>query len=384
MHDHVLKLCERQDIAQCPPLWQQMHTVAKGGQLALLLQELSRNGANHDMVGPDFAADLCLVRWIPSDPTKLTEGLTFTRLYSFLTPAADQARRDAANRTYQLLSTVDAPTTGMTELVIAETKANIPTSASKLRAQVRSMYILLTTLAGVGTQHTRAFHDHLYARMDEIEMLIIRDYSAQEKLVCLIITLWIVRTMRQALIELADGAVPTAATPQPVTHAPPYGDIYMAVAQGNILKLQDVPSSLIEERRPAPRPASAPAPAPTPARGQSAPAQPTGATGSTSSSQRAPVRHPNQNPRLKQAWMRGGEPSRSVYQRAGDPYYDSNLPPPHKVQVMRQAGNTQQRICLPMAVKGVCTSTCTGWHGELSASEEAAVAAAATPPLHLE
>ena len=101
-------------------------------------------------------------------------------------------------------------------------------------------------------------------------MLIIRDYADQEKLVCLIITLWIVRTMRHALIELADGAVPTVANPQPVAQAPPYGDIYTALVQGNILKLQDVPSSLVEQRRPV----APPNPVPSPAGGTSWPPTP--------------------------------------------------------------------------------------------------------------
>ena len=50
---------------------------------------------------------------------------------------------------------------------------------------------------------------------------------------------------------------------------------------------------------------------------------------------------------------------------------------------MRLAGNLQQRICLPMACKGVCSSNCGGYHDALTPAEEEAVAAAATPPLNL-
>ena len=379
---NALKLCERHELGQCPEFWQQLHTVAKGGDLAYLLLLLGKNGATHNAVDAPFAADLRLSRWIANDPTKLTEGLSFTRLHTYLTPTADQNRRDVSNRTYQLLGTVDTSTPRMTELVIAESKANIPTTAAMLRAQVKSLNILLATLAGVHTQHTTAFREQLHDKMDDIEMLIVRDYADQEKMVCLIITLWIVRTMRHALIELMDGPVPTADTPRPVTHSPPYGEVYAALVQGNILRLQDVPSSLVEQQCLVPAPAPAPAPAIVQPRGQPPPGPPPGPRGEAPAinNQRAPVRLPNQNPRLKQAWIRGGDANRSIYSRPGDPFYDANRPPSHKVVIMRLSGNTQQRICLPMACKGVCTSNCTGSHAELTPAEEEAVARAANPP----
>ena len=387
LHDNVLRLCEQPSIQQCPAFWQHVPAVPKGGHLGLLLQELHKNGATHNMVGPDFVADLMLARWIPSDPSKLTEGLMFTRLHSYLTPTSAQASRDAINRTYQLLGTVDTPTPRMTELVVAETKAQIPTNAGMLRAQVQSLNILLVTLAGPNTLHTQTFVQEVVNRMTEIETLINRDYKHQEKLVCLIITLWIVRTMRQTLIELADGPTPTVAIPRPVTHPPAYGDIYVALCQGNILRLQDIPSALLATVQPAPVPAPSPGPSPAPAPSPAPTANPGrggGAGGPPSGqNQRAPVRNVNQNPRLKQAWLRAGDSSRSIYQRAGDPFYDASLPPPHKKVVMRLSGNQQLRICLPMACKGACTSTCQGYHGELTPAEEEAVAAAASPPLTL-
>ena len=385
LHEHVLRLCEQPAIDQCTSFWKRVHLVPKAGVLPLLLQELSKNGAHHNMVDASFATDLYNIQWIPSDPTELTQGLSITRLSSYYAPATQQASRDEANRTYQLLTSVDTSTPVLTEIILTKSAAIIPTTASMLRAQVTAFNQLLVTIAGPGTQHTKAFRTHVVDNMDAIEHCIRRHYATQEKEVCLVITLWIVRTMRQAFIELMDGAVPTAAVPQPVTQTPPYHKVLKCLQLGKIFTLQDVPSSLEQQRRPvAPAPTPAPAPAPT-GRGSGAGtgAPPASGTGpSTSGGNRGPVRNPNQNPRLKQAWIRAGDPSRSIYQRPGDPFYDADAPT-HKVVVMRLAGNRQQRICLPMACKGTCTNTCQGYHGELTPAEEEAVAAAATPPLAL-
>ena len=43
---------------------------------------------------------------------------------------------------------------------------------------------------------------------------------------------------------------------------------------------------------------------------------------------------------------------------------------------MRLAGNQNQRICLPMALRGICYSNCGGYHGALTPNEVQAVAAA--------
>ena len=386
LHDQVLKLCEKPTIAQCPTFWQRMHLVPKGGHLPLALQELSKNGAVENMISPAFATDLVLGNWVPSDPTKLTEGLAFTRLSTYMTPTATQMRRSETNRSYQILGMVDVATPMMTELVLQETDANIPHNASMLRAQVSSFLKLLVPFWGPDTQHTVAFREGLHDKMEHIELMIHRDYRNQEKAVCLIITLWIVRTMRQAYIELLDGPVPTAANPCPIVQEPPYMDVYQALMQGNIMKLQDVPDELVQTRRPVAAPAQprAPVPAHRPPNGPPPPPAPVAQGGAAAGQNpRIPIRNPNQNPRLKQAWIRGGDPARSLYQRAGDPFYDAALPPSNKVVVMRLAGDLQQRICLPMACKGVCSSNCGGYHGELTPGEEEAVAAAATPPLNL-
>ena len=382
----VLRMCEQPTIDQCTPFWQKAHLVSKSGVLPLLLNELANNGANHNMVDAQFATDLYNVAWAASTPSSLTEGISITRLVSFRTPAHVQALRNEANRTYQLLASVDTSTPALTEVILAKSAANIPENVSELRALVTGFNQMLVTLWGHGTQHTTAFRTQVVDKMDEIEQLIIHSYSAHEKQVCLIAILWIVRTTRQAYMELMQGPLPTVATPQPVTQAPPYNELLKALQFGNILTLQDIPEALVQQRRPLPSPAPAPAPpprghAPAPAPGPSPPGAPNNPAGGANS--RAPVRHPNQNPRLKQAWARGGEPNRSVYQRAGDPFYDAALPAPHKKVVMRLTGNRQQRICLPMACKGTCTNTCQGYHGELTPAEEEAVAAAATPPLAL-
>ena len=92
LHDQVLKLCEKADISQCPSIWQRWHQVPKGAHLPLILQELGKNGATHNMIGPSLATDLATGNWVPSDPTKLNEGITFTRLNTYMTAASTQER----------------------------------------------------------------------------------------------------------------------------------------------------------------------------------------------------------------------------------------------------------------------------------------------------
>ena len=60
---------------------------------------------------------------------------------------------------------------------------------------------------------------------------------------------------------------------------------------------------------------------------------------------------------------------------ATDPYRDAGAPGNKRV-IMRLAGNQNQRICLPMALRGICYSNCGGYHGALTPNEVQAVAAA--------
>ena len=171
-------------------------------------------------------------------------------------------------------------------------------------------------------------------------MLIVRDYANQEKMVCLIITLWIVRTMRQALIELmADGPVPTVQTvPRPVAQAfrSLWRYLHCTWCKATYLKLQDVPSSpwLSSNaqclaacpssssstcQRPALAPAQPGGQAPPPGGGGGGGGNDQARGGGTA--QRAPVRKPNQNLRLKQAWISGEViPTAAFTQRPGDPF----------------------------------------------------------------
>jgi hypothetical protein len=76
------------------------------------------------------------------------------------------------------------------------------------------------------------------------------------------------------------------------------------------------------------------------------------------------VKKPEQNLNLKRAWVAAGHPN--IY-GPGMPFHDpAALPNKRKVILSDTAG---KRISLPMALRGVCYSNCTGKHGTLSDGE---------------
>ena len=84
------------------------------------------------------------------------------------------------------------------------------------------------------------------------------------------------------------------------------------------------------------------------------------------------MERPEQNANLKAAWAASGH---AQIFRAGSPFHDPAQPRGRR-EILRLAGNGNQRICLPMALTGVCYSNCGGYHGVLTQAEVTAVAQA--------
>jgi hypothetical protein len=154
---------------------------------------------------------------------------------------------------------------------------------------------------------------------------------------------------------------------------PPFADIRLDLQRGRLASLTEVPPGLFApiHQPPAPqspsRLAADPSTRVTGSVGGSGVSS-SGTSGSSNNAQRRVVECPNQNPRLKVAWRETG---RGSIFGEGSPYHDA-AQPNRKARV--ESDTPGLRVCLPMALRGVCYDNCTGKHGELTAREEQRVA----------
>ena len=186
--------------------------------------------------------------------------------------------------------------------------------------------------------------------------------------------------MQQEFSQRLMAPAPAPGTVIPARAPPNFHELYQFLMMGRIMQLTSLPDSLAQACNPGPLAGAVlpgnqpngrhledrqPPPAGDPDRLRG------GGTGG-GNQQRTQVENRHQNPQLKSAWAALGHSS--IF-GVGSPFRDETQRNNKKV-IMRPGSNSHQRICLAMALKGICYSNCGGFHGCLSAEEVRLVAQA--------
>ena len=172
------------------------------------------------------------------------------------------------------------------------------------------------------------------------------------------------------------GPVPTAGAAIPARTAPPFHEIIQHARMNREMQLVDVPPNLGQRvgLGPGPRQQEGAAPDVAGNGGRPDSRNPPGGGGPDrgnregGNQQRTQVEARGQNPALKAAWAATGHSS--IF-GPGSPYRDESQRNNKRI-VMRPGRD--QRICLAMALRGICYSNCSGYHAALSLEEVRAVA----------
>ncbi|CAB9530383.1 hypothetical protein SEMRO_2856_G338740.1 [Seminavis robusta] len=322
-------------------------------------------------LNPALAADIQQGRWVGLTASSFMEGLSLLRITTAIADPDLTAQQLAANRAFSVLHTVTGSDGTATQMVLNERGLKFPMMVQATRSITNAYSGLLAALFGRNTTLIRNFYENFIQHWPTMEEVICTNYRLQEKQVCIRIMVFLFRMFNNAFSSLLRGPRPTAANPIPTPQRNvPFGDVLQHLVLGKIHSLTDIPDTLMQPLALPAAPSSAPAPAPRLTPGP-APAQvPAAALAPAGNPQCQRVDHPNQNIDLKQAST--ASQHRSVFGNNGA-FADPAAPGGKRI-IMRSSGNTDQRICLPMAVHGVCYSNCTGYHGVLTQDEVRAVA----------
>ena len=378
----AMKMSEVPTEAQLPEFWHTFNLVPRGGALGALELAFQQVGGDlnlsHPVITASFATDFAAGRWIAGHASAVTQGLSIMRLNTTLSNPQTIQTQQANNRAFNILHQVTGATGQAITMALTDTAADLPRDTTELRALLQAFHVMGVSLFGPTCSLNRAYKRDVIDQLLNIEAKIRTDYYDSQRHVCLIILVHVFRTFNHAASNLINGPMPTALNPAPSVQNPNYIDIAQALLSGRIMFLTDLPPALAQVQfSQLPRgPPALPGPPVLPPAGppagppvQPPPVQPAPVPGG---GQRTRVENLNQNPELKAAWTALGVDS--IFGATG-PYRDAGAPGNKRV-IMRLAGNQNQRICLPMALRGICYSNCGGYHGALTPNEVQAVAAA--------
>lgn len=379
------KVSEQPSIATLPKFWENYHKLPKGGVLSQLDSFSGKVASDDGTMAPifpvSFATDFSSGTWLAPSPGDVHKGISPARL---CTPLSHRKVREATQRqahAFITMTQLDGNNGQAIQLALTEVGMALPRTLSEFQAWVQAWYNFAAACFGKTSSYTQPIQSHILDNMSAITALVLTEYHDEVHGICLIMVAYICRMANHKLHDMLNGPAPTAANPTPSTFVPPYRNILDTLSQGSILSLTRVPPALawqLPQAAPAPvqvppgppAPAHAPPPAqaaaPAPRRPQ-APQPP-----AVARPRNEQVHNPDQNPDLKRAWQATGDDSLFT---PGSRFHDANGPQRKKL-VMRLAGDTQQRICIAMACKGTCFSSCRGYHGPLTPEECQAVATA--------
>lgn len=381
------RVCEVAAEADFAPFWAQFPDLRSGQWLGTLenclqrVAQLQEPPMTAPFVTPPFATDIATGRFT-SRPNDIMEGLSIFRIIPGNSPVRDMAAD--RNRVYNALMVgTGAAQVSAVQFVLDNANVVLPEDGDVFRGQLEGYYCLLAVVTGQFNRATVAYYNEVVRDRTSLIERIKQNYPdvGQQRYIYLIIMTYIFRVTNDYLGRLLTGPAPLGVgVPAPAAPAvPPYGDIANAIALGQIMMLTAPPPQVLRPIQrplagfeyqgpypPAPggwQPQSPPVPAPAPSGGPPGAETPGGPS-------RTQVERRDQNPQLKRKWAELGHTS--VF-GVGSPFHDESLPNNKKV-VMSDTPN--KRICLPMALNGVCYSNCGGKHGPLNSAEEQRVAAA--------
>jgi hypothetical protein len=348
-----------------------------------LLNNATRKGLTLAVVDPAFTADIIQGRWVASNNSQIDQGLAITRIHTELSGQAVVQAQLNRNRAFVVLGAFQGGGDSQAlSMVLNSQAAALAANSTQLRGVVEAFYNVLSTLfekhdGTINSLLLCTYKEELIDKMNLIVAHLERDFpeAAEKRAVIVRILIFIFRITNEELHKRLSGPMLLPGAVLPPRTPPPYKEVLEHLQRGRAQQLTDIPPSLGQLIRPSGHtPTVLPVPAlprtiPTSSQPQTQ-APPRQGSSPSSAGQRTQVENLHQNPELKHAWAAIGQAS--IF-GVGSAFRDETQRGNKRV-VMRPSG--QGRICLPMCLRGVCFSNCTGYHGILSPEEVRLVAQA--------
>ena len=323
------------------------------------------------MINPAFATDIGQGRFVASAVETVTDGLSIFRVRSS-TDAEAALLRDQ-NRLYhaQSAGTAYGNVEAMT-MVMANSNIRPPRTSEDFRSLIIGYHLLLLAVVGDNTTLVRSYRQGLVDPLNRIIHQIEQQFpdGPRRNHAFLLIMMFIHRITNAHLSSvLSTATLPTAAELNN-RQGPSYDTIIDRLAYGTLDFITTLPPDLLTIQSPL---QSASRGGGGGGGGGNPPGNPDGGggpPGGQANQQRRRVELRNQNRNLKEAWAALNHAS--VF-GGNSPFRDPSNPPRYRKEVV--SDQPPQRVCLPMALTGVCYDNCRGKHGPLSAAEVQRVAA---------
>lgn len=352
-HQQVSRICEVASEDKFAPFWAVYPSMRPGEWLGGLESTCTtiaaELGANPPILSPSLATDIGGGKFTAYTANHVNQGLSPFRIATHLNSAS--AERMRRNMVYGFvgLGTGVAQADAVT-MVLANNEIEVPTNSGQFRALLEGYYVLLLAVLGEYSRVVINYKAHIYDQSHSLQHSLDSAFLDERELrgAYLIVITHIWRCTNEYLSGCLRGQAGLA--------DPAYYEIARELIRGRLRFLTEVPPDVLRQQEPQ-RPA-----------GRSAPSDGVGGGVVGGEPQRNRVERPNQNVNLRNAW--------AATQHArifGDtsPFYDPGTRNHKKVLNSDQPG---VRICLSMALKGVCYDNCTGKHEKLTDGEVQRVA----------
>ena len=313
-----------------------------------------------------FVTDVGEGNFFAEDMDDVTAGLSIFRTRPANSVDADGLQ--AQNRVYSLLvSGTGVAQASTVQMLVTNKEIEVPSDPFVFSALLQGYYLTMRSVAGRHNRAVTNLYNAIIVDVNELSRQIQNRYRtpAQFAYVCLLIETYIFRKMNAYIVSLLSNPAP-AVIGGGTAIPPDFMRIRESLNDGTLLYLTELPPAIASYVTQHPT---------TPAAGQLPPVvdeirEPAGGTRTTTTAAREQISHPEWNQNLKRAWSSSG--AVGLYS-VGSPFRDESQPN-NKRRI--QSDTSGVRICLAMALNGVCYSNCNGLHQPLNASEVQRVATA--------
>jgi len=371
LYRQALRVCEVATETDLAPYWAEHPGLRSGawlGGMDIVMLAVSQSldpPMLPPIVSPALVTDVGTGRFVGGH-NAITEGTSCMRLRPGNSPARSQLTE--RNRVYTAMA-VGTGTANMPAVVMmmGDNEVELPEGSEQFRGYLEGTYVFYLCIYGRYNRAVTAFYaDVVRDRGTLISQLeLFFPNILERRTIFAVVLTYIFRLFNDYTSGLLSVG-PATATGTPAAGAPavpPFYEIRQALVAGRLPWLTTLPPGLLV-------PADNPAPAAPPAlpRQQVPPAAPAGSAPGVEG--RRAIERPDQNPQLKAAWRASGH--QTVFGE-GSPFRDTSQPNNRKLVDSDTQG---KRICLPMALRGVCYDNCRGKHETLSLGEVRRVATA--------
>jgi len=268
-------------------------------------------------------------------------------------------------------------------LALTSRAADLPADDMQWRGHQEASYSFYSFLFNDNTAlWVRTYKIEVIDHLNEITTMVNQKYPnlTQRRLVYATITFFIHLILQQEFGQRLNAPTPLPGQAIPDRPPPPFADIRQFLLYGRMSSLTSLPEGLTRMITGGLNIGIGP-PGPTlgneggaaantaPIDQRDAVPAPRGG-GQGDQSQRTQVERPGQNPELKAAWAATGHPS--IFGQ-GSPFRDETQRG-CKCVIIKPGSNPPKRLCLAMALRGICYSNCGGFHGPLTQDEVRLVA----------